>query len=260
MTILCSAGKGEMTQQECLDCALRGDNICGYDYLVLKRLHELEDRPDIHVTDLTGCLKRAYLSKTMHMPQRPNSKIFLMLGQAVHNHIEATDEHVDCEVPLEYAGIVGRADAIYKDGRVVDFKTTRWLNPSKMPYGSHIMQVNIYAWMLRRQGRETKSLAIQYLDMTGPTKCRKDRVGYELNHGVIACPVCGGSSANAHLGAVLVEVPVWSDQAVESAIMQRRATLQASLDGNGIVPAAEPSWLCNYCPFSGICPEAQLNT
>ena len=38
MKINCSAGKGIMELEDCLACALAGDNACGYDYALIKNM------------------------------------------------------------------------------------------------------------------------------------------------------------------------------------------------------------------------------
>lgn len=128
---------------------------------------------------------------------------------------------------------------------------TRWMYVNKLPYGSHSTQVNIYAWMLRKMGREVNRLQIQYVDASGPTKCRKCRVpvraildesgGIELK-----CPKCGNFVTSAHLGAYLVDIPLWTDEEVEDMILEKKENLEAALAMN-MPPEAEPGFLCAYC-------------
>ena len=142
-----------MDHEACLACARTGLQKCGYDYVVLRALYENhEERPDIHVTDLTGCLRKAWYSKTTRVAETPHSKYALMVGSIMHGGLEGSDEYMDAELPFNEDGIVGRADVVYKDGRLLDLKTTRWLYPSKMPYGSHALQVNMYAYFLKKSG------------------------------------------------------------------------------------------------------------
>lgn len=245
-----------MTEEACLDCALAGDNVCGYGYQTLKRLHEFESRPEVHVTDLTGCLRKAYLGKTIESAPYPHEKLAMMIGLAVHEYLEVTDEHVESEIALEFDGIHGRADAVFEGGLLLDIKTTRWLNTSRVPYGEHELQVNIYAYMLRKQGHEVNQLQIQYVDMSGPTKCRTHKQAYVPldDEGNIGCPVDGQSYDNSHLGAYIADVRMWSDKEVEDAIMDRAAELKMSI-ATGVTPQAETGWLCSYCSFTDVCPE-----
>ena len=247
MKILCSAGKGEMDHEACLACARTGLQKCGYDYVVLRALYENhEERPDIHVTDLTGCLRKAWYSKTTRVAETPHSKYALMVGSIMHGGLEGSDEYMDAELPFNEDGIVGRADVVYKDGRLLDLKTTRWLYPSKMPYGSHALQVNIYAYFLKKSGREVNRLQIQYLDMSGPTKCRKCKVPVIMVEGEFKCPSCKKIFSDAHLGAVLCDVRMMETEEIEGIINEKKNELQTALEA-GMPPAKEPGFLCGYC-------------
>jgi len=258
LMVMCSAGNGEMAGGACLTCALESENMhppCGYDHALLRVMFEEQDRSGIHVSDLTGCVRMAYLKKTDPAPEYVHEKLTRTLGTLTHGLLEKSDEHADAEVALEALGIVGRADRVYKDGRVLDLKTTRWRYLDRLPYASHALQVNIYAHLLREMGRPVTSLAIQYIDLSGPTKCRRCRVTVRMHDGVISCPSCGGVPKNAHLGAALVEIPLLSPREAERLIVERREQLQAALE-SGITPAPEPSYLCGYCSYQGGCPEA----
>ena len=253
MNILCSAGKGEMEHTACLACSRTGNQPCGYDYVVLRALYaNHEDRPDIHVTDLTGCLRKAYYSKTQKIAETPHSKYAMMVGSLMHEGLEGSDEHMDAELPFSLDGVVGKADVVYKDGRLLDIKTTRWLYVNKVPYGSHALQVNIYAYFLKKSGRKVNRLQIQYLDMSGPTKCRKCRVPVIWVEGELKCPSCQKIFSNAHLGAALVEVPMMEVEEIESLINERKGELQTALEA-GMPPAKEPGFLCEYCAFRSQC-------
>jgi hypothetical protein len=258
-TVICAAGKGEMSAADCLACALKHSprTWCGYDYALIKRLLTDAHRTGIHVSDLTGCLKRAYLDKVDPQPQFVHEKLIVTLGTVAHSFLEGSDEHLTSEMDLEAMGVVGRADVIYKDGRLVDFKTTRWIYPNKLPYGSHAKQINIYAHLLRKMGHPVTSLAVQYIDMSGPTKCRKCRRAYRSDiQGNLSCPVCGGTTKNAHLGAVLIEIPMEPEEEIEEYIRWKSEELQVALE-TGIAPPVKPSFLCNYCDHVDGCPEGR---
>lgn len=262
MKINCSGypSKGTITIDECLQCSLDRDNTCGYDYALLKGMFYGSDRSGIHVTDLTGCLRKAYLDKEKPKPQWVHERLVLFIGTAMHGFLEEGDEYIDAELSLEAFGVRGTADVVYKaDGRVIDYKTTRWLNPSKLPYGSHELQVNIYAQLLRGMGREVSDLFIQYIDMSGPTKCRNCRLPVRPDHtGELVCPRCDKQPANAHLGAYLVEIPVMPAHEIRTSIEMRRNDIQVAFD-TGIFPDAEPGFLCSYCSHweEGDCDEGE---
>lgn len=256
-SVLCSAGRGVTLKTDCLACALRQENACGFDYALLKGLYSDKQRFGVHVTDLTGCLRKSYYDKTRPPLEYPHQSIARFLGTAVHKALELNDEHLVSELPVAGMNVVGTADVVYTSGRIVDYKTTRWLVPAKLPYGSHVTQVNIYAAMLRSQGRTVTSAAIQYIDLTGATKCRQCKLPYEPSeNGYPACPQCHNSVPSAHLGGALVEVPLEDDATVSNWIAMREKTLSLSLETNTL-PDAEVGFLCNYCSHKSSCLETQ---
>ena len=250
MKINCSAEKGVMEHEECLACALRQDNTCGYDYIVLKNLFAAnsQDRSgSVHVTDLTGCLRKSYYDKTIKTPTFPHEMLNRSVGTWIHSILEGNDPLVESEVPLSILGLVGTADAIYEEGRLLDLKTTRWLYPNKVPYGSHELQVNIYGYMRKKAGFPINTLQIQYIDLSGPTKCRKCRVSMQMIDGVVQCPTCGNvPKSGGHLGCVIVDIPIYAEEHVEEIVERRVGELQSALDTD-FAPEKEPGWLCAYC-------------
>ena len=253
MNITCSGEKGILTTQECLSCARSGNQPCGFDYALLRLLFDHDEteirRNEIHVTDITGCLKKAWYSKTVPKAEFVHEMLTRNLGTMLHNAIEGSDEFVDSELPISECGIVGRSDLVYKDGRLLDLKSTRWIYPNRLPYGSHSLQVNIYAYLLKKAGREVNRLQIQYVDMSGPTKCRACKVPVRMVDGGYKCPKCGKWMNNAHLGALLVDVDIMPDAEIEAIIDQRRNGLATAL-AMEIPPEQEPGYLCNYCPWA----------
>lgn len=262
MNIICSFNNETLTTEDCLKCALSsGRAPCGYDYALLKALYGSSEQSEransIHVTDLTGCPRRAYYDKREPSPEYPHEMLVRWMGSGMHGMVEGSDQHLDCELALAHDGIVGRSDLVYKDGRLVDMKFTRWMYPNKLPYGSHALQVNIYAWILRKMGRDINRLQIQYIDASGPSKCRKCRLPVRMIEGELKCPKCLSAPSNAHLGAYLIDVPVYRDDEVEAMISTRKANLEAAL-AMGMPPEAEPGFLCAYCAHTAKCPAAQI--
>ncbi len=257
MDVICSAGKGELPASECLSCALAsGGPPCGYDYALLKSMFASDQKSDrakeIHVTDLTGCIRKAWYEKVDPTPEYVHEKLVRWIGSHMHGVIDGADAYLDSELPLSADGIVGRADLVYRDGRVVDLKVTRWIIPEKLPYGSHALQVNMYGWMLRQMGREVHRLQIQYIDASGPSKCRTCKVPVRMTSGFLACPKCKAPVRNAHLGAHLVDIPVLSDGEVLEAIQERKESLENAV-ALGIAPEREPGFLCSYCSAASRC-------
>jgi CRISPR/Cas system-associated exonuclease Cas4 (RecB family) len=257
MNIICSVGFGEMPVEACLKCAASHDRPpCGFDYALLKAMYasnqSSERASKIHVTDLTGCSRKAYLDKREPAAERPHEMLVRWLGSGMHGMVEDKDDLFDSELPVVHDGIVGRSDIVYKDGRLVDLKFTRWMYVNKLPYGSHALQVNIYGWMLRQMGRKIDRLQIQYIDASGPTKCRKCSLPVRMIDDELKCPKCFNAPKGAHLGVYLMDVPVLTDEEVKYHIQARKDNLEAAL-AMGMPPEREPGFLCNYCSHYSAC-------
>lgn len=241
---------------ECLACALRNNNDCGYDYALLRFMYDqVHSRPDIHATDLVGCSLRSFWSKSRQPAEYPHSMLMRSLGTITHGLLEtgATDPSAWTERTFEVEGVVGTIDKYYTGAkRLIDYKTTRWLKVGNLPYGSHEVQINIYAYLMRESGHEVDSAAIQYIDLSGPTKCREHKVSVVPVADGLACPVCGYYPRGAHLGAVLFEVDLMHPDEIKAFVEQRRDALTLSLELDQ-EPDAEPSFLCSYCVFLEEC-------
>jgi hypothetical protein len=203
-----------------------------------------ETRPEVHVTDMAGCALKAYHDKTSPAARFVHDMLVLWLGIVVHSAVDIDDAHVTSEIPVSKYGAVGRVDAIYEDGHVEDAKTTRWMKVNNLPYGSHEEQINMYNAMI---DEPTQDLQIQMIDLSGPTKCRKCSVLYQLIDGMAQCPNCGGMTKNAHLGAALVDVSASDPAYMRDVIEERAELIQNALD-TGKEPDPEPGFLCGYCP------------
>jgi len=255
MKVICSAGQGELDQHQCLACALMGANQCGYSYQLLKAMFGNDEteqrRSEIHVTDLTSCLRKAYYAKTVEVAEPVHTMLARTLGTLTRGGLEKSDDNVLCEMPVEYGGVVGRIDTYYpQKGVIADIKTTRWLYADRLPYGTHALQVNIDGLMLEKTGMPVNGLQIQYIDMSGPTKCRKCKSAISYVNGEYRCNNCSAVIPNAHLGAVVVDIPKMPD--VEVVFNHKVGQLKACLDSQKM-PAKEPGYICDYCQFSDLC-------
>jgi len=255
--IICSVGKGEMPMDKCLDCSKLNPQ-CGFSYPLLKGLYAHDESPqrsvEIHVSDLTGCLRRAYYSKKFPVSETPHSMIARTIGTFIHNAIEnhmQGEEDIVSEMPVAYNGVVGKVD-LYdkKTGVISDLKTTRWIIPAKLPYASHSIQVNMYAYMMKQLGYKVTGMNIQYLDVSGATKCRRCKVVAQWYKGELRCPNCFELLTNAHLGAVIIDVDY--DPSVPALFEQKRKELKTCLEMEAL-PDAEPSYLCEYCLHTEMC-------
>jgi len=147
-------------------------------------------------------------------------------------------------------------DAYYpKTKTLVDYKTTRWLKKAYLPYGDHTRQVNVYRWLLTNNGYEVDKMFLHYIDLSGPSKCRSCKIPLIEQSGIFLCPICGKLVKGGHHGTAMVEVPVDID--TESFIRRRKEILDNAYVNNQ-PPAGDPSFLCEYCQFNSICPDADV--
>ena len=111
-------------------------------YRKMQEQHPPKDEKTVYVTDLLHCVIR---------PRSETSPIALIRGTALHEGIERLlKEYGEIEIEFEkevrkqYGEyiLVGRMDAILKDGTVVEFKSV--YKPPQFPYEAHLYQVLIY--------------------------------------------------------------------------------------------------------------------
>lgn len=256
MNVLCS---GEVYDKPintttCLACCIeKGSNPpCGYGYRLLYSMFKgMEDRSDeIHVTDLTSCLLKAYMDKIDPAPKRVHEILPLWIGIAIHDALDMNNDYVTSEITVDYNGVVGRVDAVIyppeMDTIIEDTKTKRWMSLSQNVSPENARQVNMYRVM---RGKQDK-MQIQYIDMSGPSKCRKKeckRATMQMINGVVQCPKCGNTSKEFHLGASITQVDVQQD--TPYFIAQRYDILNDALCQSK-APDAEPGWMCGYCPHT----------
>ena len=100
------------------------------------------------------------------------------------------------------------------------------------------------------------SAAIQYIDMSGPSKCSKCRGPVAPGEdGILVCTRCGHSLPSWHPGVAIVEVSLEDDKMIAEWIATRLGILQLSVEQEQM-PEAEPSYLCDYCAFRPRCEQA----
>ena len=244
MNIICITDETTKSAEECLHCS-RDSPLCGYSYPLMRHLLASRQRPDIHVTDITGCLRKAYLDKREPQPFKPSSVLVPAMGSMVHGFLEDVPELAMGQMETEVGDylLVGTCDAVDMENHlIIDYKTTRWLVRSKLPYGEHGKQVNIYRWMLEQMHPDIQfDMRVQYIDLSGPTKCR--RCKDELNSSGV-CQTCGKVYDAFHFGAVFIDIE--RDEGIGEFIGERVATLGGAL-AQMSPPPPEKGWLCRYC-------------
>jgi len=111
-------------------------------YKKMHEQHPQKDEKTVYVTDLLHCVLR---------PQEEVPLVPLIRGTALHEGIEkllreygGLEIEFEKEVKKQFGEytLVGRLDAMLKDGTVVEFKSV--YKPPQFPYLSHIYQVLIY--------------------------------------------------------------------------------------------------------------------
>jgi len=114
-------------------------------YKKMQNEHPKKDEKTVYVTDLLHCVLR---------PRGETSPIALIRGTALHEGIEKLlKEYGEIEIEFEKEvrkqygeyTLVGRLDAVLKDGTVVEFKSV--YKPPQFPYEAHLYQVLIYMQM-----------------------------------------------------------------------------------------------------------------
>lgn len=117
----------------------------------------IEDRKDVHVTHLAGCLRQVVLQWEFPYEQSTDNCYTLLKGVIFHAGIthlldDKVPEHIKIERTLrcDYNGItlVGTPDYVDQEaGILVDWKMPVSL-PSE-PKDGHEQQLNVYRWMLK---------------------------------------------------------------------------------------------------------------
>tara|TARA_B100000315_G_scaffold241016_1_gene261451 strand:- start:483 stop:1352 length:870 start_codon:yes stop_codon:yes gene_type:complete len=226
--------KGKVSFEFCLADAATQRQPCQFTYPILKGMaaNEEKERTGIHVTSLLNCLRKVVLDHRHDLYVPPEQTYWAFRGQLAHSIVEMaqtesavvertfTREVEDpASIGAEGIPIVGTPDVIYPDrGLLVDYKTTVMV-PKKGPYPHHVLQVNIYRWLVQKQHRINR-LEIVYLDMKGTVRC---------------------------------QAPLMTFKEVEEFIAPRARLLEAGLRGGELPPQVgeEGRWQCwGYCSFS----------
>ncbi|RLG56361.1 MAG: CRISPR-associated protein Cas4 [Candidatus Hydrothermarchaeota archaeon] len=176
------------------------------------------DSSVIHVSEVVGCLRRAYYARRRFFTITPYEAIVL-LGSQIHQAIESIlQEHgfeTEFEVAVNREGIrlLGHIDAYHPQENVVlEFKTVKAV--PETPYKSHKLQAETYGAMV-----EADKVYIVYISRTD--------------------------------GKVKVFNVKWSPSTLD--FLFDRAKLLSNCLSNNKTPPRERSHLCNYCPFKLNC-------
>jgi hypothetical protein len=241
-----------------VDCYACSKGVACYPSGLIKLILEdaLKERDGTHVTDLTGCLRKAFYRRTQ--PRQPielREMLNRMVGTIIHKAIEWAEDHPLKVIVTEgNVSIVGTTDGGAE--RLTEIKTTRWIVPEKLPYGNHEEQVKSYLAMRKRMGIAGNEAVVYYLDLSGPYKCPVCRQPHWK------CRCGRDHGGKAHNGVVAVPMAFTDDdlEAHMENMLHRAALLQAALEesarGNPECANAlgkGERWECGYCGFAGLC-------
>lgn len=257
MIVKCLIDKGEITKEECLECAM--DAVlpaCGLEYSYLYAMYasmgDGERDNEIHVSDIVHCLRKSVLDKRFKIAESAADMSARFKGIAMHDFMEGKNTWASAEVPIDFEGVLGRTDLVYQNKRgewiMVDYKTAKKISFDRLPYGEHESQLNLYAWLLEQLGHAPiDRLILVYINNNGPTECsgkicKKAKIEYVL--GELACPICGRTPKDAHFGAKAIEVPKQPARDIARMFRDRKMALEKAMH-DGSLPAGEPSWLCD---------------
>jgi len=235
-------------------CRDGDDDSFPYPYPLLKGIIEsVQQRGEyISVTSILHCLRGEFLKRTEPYYSTVEAMYPMFRGTLFHGLMEANphpDGLVEIKTIRKYKGIeiggtydslIVRKDPVTKKFVLQDWKTTDNLPRYDTPYSSHIIQVNLYRWLLDLPVDET-ILEVHYFSMKAHKRTRlKDGTG----------PSRGGRAPSNQM---------WTDAQVESYLDDRLLKLKASYVTRLPMPYAlvteDEKWECVYCPVRQLCAD-----
>ncbi len=197
---------------------LTAETVYGWFRELIERRRRLYSSDRVHVSEVAGCLRRAYYERTRPRPALDPSNVVMLIGNGVHEKLQELLAsrgwlaEVEARYRIKDFWLVGHADLYHPDEQlVVELKTTN--KAPEEPYRSHLIQLNAYLYMLRaRRGY------IVYIARNGEVKVYKHRFDKSL----------------------------WR-QTIQRAIALRESITRKKK------PPKEPGPWCTYCPYRWLC-------
>jgi len=126
-------------------------------------LHKLQEksapiRTEIHVSDLTYCLRKAFWRRTKNRQLSEQQLIFFLDGHQCHEGIQNLCKNLKHEVEIRRYGIAGHLDLM--DKHPVEIKTTHARPNGTKP--AHYLRQGAYYCLITGSG--TFSLITQYIN------------------------------------------------------------------------------------------------
>ena len=286
---------GEMvTPDECAQCALkRTFAACPVTYPYLKAILDEGDRPTFGPTasELPYCARKWRLQKEFDYAEKPTAFFARFRGNAFHRAVAQyapeggaaekrletlvqlpeglrTNRFVKTEYGSIFAVLSGKPDVIYRDGHLVDYKSTARIPDGYAVYtcpetGQVVKEGDYYKYFRSPNfdpcpacGGKHDAKAIR---MVGPVQARQQHVTQLAVYAVIlqdnGKPVTSAEIVYMDMSSqvrVPVELPDY-----DSTVwwLQKRTAQFAAL---AVPPAKdEPDWECRYCPVKEICQQMQ---
>lgn len=204
---------------------------------VVRRRESVTSPRDVSVTDLTGCPRSKVLRVLEDYYLDIEGMMSAFRGAVVHDVLAkyaSENATVEKRTSRSYKGytLYGTPDSVVlrRSGRyhLVDFKTTRRV-PAYGPYSNHVVQVNVYRWLLGLPTSET-DMEIVYISMDDAKIVPKQL-------------------RNHH---------VWEDRDVEEYLDKKFVPLAQLVETDTVIPVSSVpddvlSWACSYCPVKKQC-------
>jgi len=173
----------------------------------------------------------------------PSGRLALLVGTKMHEALELASAEADAipEIKVRWTTeddiqVHGTADLYIANGFKIlqDWKTAKAIYLSKLPYGSHEIQVNLYAFMLENNELEPR-LPVETLKMVYLSKIGPD------------------TRSGEHNGVVQIGVDKWAPEVAERYLNTNARILREAMKGNSVPSKTSERWMCSYCPVVQQC-------
>jgi hypothetical protein len=127
-------------------------------------------------SEIGGCRKKTWLKINGYQSTNPNTlRLSAIMGTAIHTYIQEAFERQDpfkeryiLEGEFEYEGLMGHVDMYDKENcEVVDWKTVKKTNLTYFPSKQQRMQVQLYGYLLTKNGTEVKTVTLVAIPRDG---------------------------------------------------------------------------------------------
>lgn len=127
-------------------------------------------------SEIGGCRRKTWLKINGYQSTNPNTlRLSAIMGTAIHTYIQEAFERQDpfkeryiLEGEFEYEGLMGHVDMYDKENcEVVDWKTVKKTNLTYFPSKQQRMQVQLYGYLLTKNGTEVKTVTLVAIPRDG---------------------------------------------------------------------------------------------